>query len=278
MSRFFGVIFVIGIFAGITLAYPKFDFTWKVVNIYDGDTIRVEHWNIVDKIRILGIDSPEIIWPYTQIKPYKFYWCWDQAKNFAINLLSGKVVKVYYDTQAKKTDKYWRKLRYLFLPYNKNWTIIYIPYGALAIYKWYAKVYKNENFALKKAYYRLQNIAKNKKIWIWSDYCKQQDQFIKQKYLNSDKQDYPSLDLFNNSNFVDNNLDFSKKDIINCGYTYHKPWCDIKGNIARNGEKIYHLPGWKYYNQTIINPYKGERWFCNEKKAKACWRRPSYAR
>jgi micrococcal nuclease len=44
--------------------------------------------------------------------------------------------------------------------------------------------------------------------------------------------------------------------------------CDIKGNISlRKGERIYHLPGQRYYGKTVISPEKGERWFCTEEEA-----------
>ena len=50
--------------------------------------------------------------------------------------------------------------------------------------------------------------------------------------------------------------------------------CVIKGNISSSGEKIYHLPGQKYYNQTVIDESKGERWFCTEEEAQAAgWRK-----
>lgn len=51
--------------------------------------------------------------------------------------------------------------------------------------------------------------------------------------------------------------------------------CVIKGNISyRTGEKIYHLPGQKYYNATVISREHGERWFCSESAAKnAGWRK-----
>lgn len=48
--------------------------------------------------------------------------------------------------------------------------------------------------------------------------------------------------------------------------------CLIKGNISNSGEKIYYLPGQRYYNQTKIDEAKGERWFCTEEEAqKAGW-------
>ncbi len=50
--------------------------------------------------------------------------------------------------------------------------------------------------------------------------------------------------------------------------------CLIKGNINNKGEKIYHMPGQKYYSQTVIEPEKGERWFCTEQEAtSAGWRK-----
>jgi endonuclease YncB( thermonuclease family) len=50
--------------------------------------------------------------------------------------------------------------------------------------------------------------------------------------------------------------------------------CRIKGNIGSAGERIYHVPGGRFYDQTQINTVKGERWFCTEAEAMAAgWRR-----
>ena len=58
------------------------------------------------------------------------------------------------------------------------------------------------------------------------------------------------------------------------GCTTPPPGCVIKGNISSKGEKIYHMPGQRYYNATIIEPSKGERWFCTEAEALANgWRK-----
>ncbi len=53
------------------------------------------------------------------------------------------------------------------------------------------------------------------------------------------------------------------------GCTSPPPGCAIKGNISSSGEKIYHVPGGASYNQTLINPSEGERWFCTEAEAVA---------
>ena len=50
--------------------------------------------------------------------------------------------------------------------------------------------------------------------------------------------------------------------------------CIIKGNISSSGEKIYHLPGQRYYEKTQIDESKGEQWFCSEENATAAgWRK-----
>jgi endonuclease YncB( thermonuclease family) len=50
--------------------------------------------------------------------------------------------------------------------------------------------------------------------------------------------------------------------------------CNIKGNISSKGERIYHVPGQKFYAKTKISEGKGERWFCSEAEARAAgWRR-----
>lgn len=51
--------------------------------------------------------------------------------------------------------------------------------------------------------------------------------------------------------------------------------CDIKGNVNRRGERIYHRPEDRHYRQTRISPSRGERWFCSVEEAhRAGWRSP----
>ena len=66
-------------------------------------------------------------------------------------------------------------------------------------------------------------------------------------------------------------------ELAGCPYgcTEEIPGCNIKGNISsKSGEKIYHMPYQRYYDQTVINPDYGERWFCTEEEAVANgWRK-----
>lgn len=50
--------------------------------------------------------------------------------------------------------------------------------------------------------------------------------------------------------------------------------CRIKGNINQSGERIYHVPGQPYYDDTRVDVLKGERWFCTEAEARSAgWRK-----
>lgn len=53
------------------------------------------------------------------------------------------------------------------------------------------------------------------------------------------------------------------------------PGCRIKGNVSYNGgNRIYHLPGQRYYDKTVVTEARGERWFCSEEEARSAgWRR-----
>jgi endonuclease YncB( thermonuclease family) len=51
--------------------------------------------------------------------------------------------------------------------------------------------------------------------------------------------------------------------------------CNIKGNINREGERIYHTTDSRSYGETEIDEARGERWFCTEAEARReGWRAP----
>lgn len=59
---------------------------------------------------------------------------------------------------------------------------------------------------------------------------------------------------------ISKGVEFGFKNVLND--------CTIKGNVSSNGEKIYHFSGQEYYNETIIEPDKGEKIFCSSEEAK----------
>ncbi|MEK9661560.1 MAG: hypothetical protein VW644_07495 [Alphaproteobacteria bacterium] len=54
----------------------------------------------------------------------------------------------------------------------------------------------------------------------------------------------------------------------------HDPGCEIKGNIDRAGNRVYHVPGGQYYVSVVVDAAAGERWFCSIADAEAAgWRK-----
>jgi hypothetical protein len=52
------------------------------------------------------------------------------------------------------------------------------------------------------------------------------------------------------------------------------PECTIKGNISRNGERIYHMENQIFYARIKMDKGGGRRWFCTPEEAEAVgWRR-----
>jgi hypothetical protein len=61
---------------------------------------------------------------------------------------------------------------------------------------------------------------------------------------------------------------------LSAGTSAAQEGCNIKGNVSTQGERIYHVPGQRYYDDTRISASHGERWFCSEEEARAAgWRR-----
>lgn len=62
--------------------------------------------------------------------------------------------------------------------------------------------------------------------------------------------------------------------VVSPAFAQESSACNIKGNVNTKGERIYHVPGQKYYDRTRIEASHGERWFCSEEEARAAgWRR-----
>ncbi len=51
--------------------------------------------------------------------------------------------------------------------------------------------------------------------------------------------------------------------------------CGIKGNISARGDRVYHMPGTRWYARTVIETGTGERWFCSAEEAEAAGWRPA---
>lgn len=82
-----------------------------VTRIVDGDTIVVDINGTQEKIRLIGVDTPETV---DSRKPVQCFG--KEASVFTKKLLEGNQVRLESDLSQGDRDKYGRLLRYVFLP------------------------------------------------------------------------------------------------------------------------------------------------------------------
>ncbi len=84
------------------------DRLYRVVQVFDGDTIVVQRGNDRDTIRLLGVDTPETHHP---TKPVQCYG--PEASAYTTRRLFGKLVRLEDDVE--RHDVYGRRLAYVYL-------------------------------------------------------------------------------------------------------------------------------------------------------------------
>lgn len=99
---------------------------FTVIRIVDGDTIVINMNGTQEKIRLLGVDTPESVDPRKPVQCFG-----KEATLFTKDLLEGKHVRLESDSTQGNRDKYGRLLRYVFLPDGTfiNRSIIAEGYG-----------------------------------------------------------------------------------------------------------------------------------------------------
>lgn len=207
---------------------------YKVVSVVDGDTIKVYYQGALTSVRLIGVNTPETVDPRKSVECFG-----KEASNYLKNKLNGRTVRLVTDSTQTDRDKYNRLLRYVYLgDEDVNLAIIASGYG----YEYtYSVPYQ------KQAEYRAaQKSAESSKKGLWAD----------------------------NACVAQSAAGTTDSSVSNGGNTVGIEKCDIKGNINSRGERIYHVPGQRYYDRTKINTSAGERWFCSERDAvSAGWRK-----
>jgi len=84
---------------------------YKVTQVVDGDTLKLEIDGREETVRLVGIDTPESVDPRKPVQCFAV-----EASNKLKELVSGKNVLFEYDTKQGHTDKYGRLLLYIWLP------------------------------------------------------------------------------------------------------------------------------------------------------------------
>lgn len=208
-----------------------------VSSVVDGDTIKVNINGTTETLRLIGIDTPEVVDPRKPVQCFGV-----EASNKAKELLSGKSVRLEADPTQGERDTYGRLLRYVFTSDGTNFNKLMIQEGYAFEYTY------NLPYKYQTEFNQAESYARTNKLGLWAD-------------------DTCAGVATPVSTSSDTNTNTNSN--TNTGATGE---CVIKGNIST--EKIYHLPGCDSYNKTVIDESKGERWFCTEEEAVAAgWRK-----
>ncbi len=209
---------------------------YEVVKVVDGDTIDVSINGKTERIRLIGINTPETVDPRKPVECFGV-----EASNKAKELLSGKKVTLESDSSQGERDQYDRLLRYVFLEDATNINLQMIQSGYAYEYTY------NLPYKYQKEFKEAQQQASVSKIGLWGDTCQTP---VTQTQPPS-ATPVPFSAPISNSNS-----------------------CTIKGNISSSDEKIFHTISCGSYSKTVIDESKGEKWFCSEQEAlDAGWRR-----
>jgi micrococcal nuclease len=130
---------------------------YTVVEVVDGDTIKVDIAGKIETVRLIGIDTPEIANPRSPREDY----FGPEAARYAKQLLENQSVYLIPDPMQSNRDKYNRLLRYVFL---EDGTLI----NAKLIAEGYAYNYIYEPFQFMKQFDYLEKQAKEKQLGLWS--------------------------------------------------------------------------------------------------------------
>ena len=131
---------------------------YKVVKVVDGDTIDVDINGKVTRLRLIGMDTPEVVDPR---KPVQCFGREASAK--AKELLSSQSVGLESDPSQGELDKYGRTLRYVYLADGRSFNKLMIEEG-------YAHEYTYDtSYKYQAEYKQAQKDAENAKRGLWAD-------------------------------------------------------------------------------------------------------------
>ena len=195
----------------------------RVVGVSDGDSLRVSVDGVTERLRIIGIDAPEL----------RGNECYaQQSASKMQSLVQSKDVRIIADPTQADRDVYDRLLRHVF-------TLDGVDVGRTMIDAGLAEEYTYDRaYASQSQFRAAQAVAREAGIGIWGE------------------------------------CDIVQAAPVPLVGGQEDETCVIKGNISRKKEKIYHVPGQRHYDETIIDELDGEQWFCTEQDAvDAGWRK-----
>ncbi len=112
---------------------------YEVKRVDDGDTIEIFRYGRKEKVRFIGIDTPETV------DPRKVVQCFGkEASAKTKQLLTGKTVRIEFDPVVGERDKYDRLLAYVWLG-NELINLALLREGYAHEYTYRSQIYKYQS-------------------------------------------------------------------------------------------------------------------------------------
>lgn len=140
---------------------------YSVTKVTDGDTIQVDMDGTIEKVRLIGINTPETVDPRNPVQCFG-----KESSDRMKDLVEGKIVRLEFDESQDVRDTYGRLLAY-----------VYLEGGEMVNRKMIAEGYAYEYTYLNPYKYhtefrQLQNIARLSSRGLWSaDTCNGEKNF-----------------------------------------------------------------------------------------------------
>ena len=128
----------------------------RVVGVHDGDTITVRLSAGTEKVRLVGIDTPELDDVREEYRAAA-----REARDFARREIEGKTVVLERDPRQGDRDKYGRLLRYVVLGDGSSFNGTLVRTG-------HAWVYDRFQFVRKSEFKSLEAEAKRERLGVWA--------------------------------------------------------------------------------------------------------------
>lgn len=131
----------------------------KVIDVVDGDTIKVLIGETMEKVRFIGVNTPETVDPRTVVECFG-----EKSSEETKNKLTNQIVWLESDSTQGDRDKYGRLLRYVWIDEAK------IDFGKTLISNGFAHEYTyNIPYKYQESYKLAQSEAEQNKKGLWSD-------------------------------------------------------------------------------------------------------------
>ncbi len=182
----------------------------ELLNVIDGDTIKVKYNGKTETIRYLLIDTPEVRHQTLGNQPLG-----DEASSRNKQLLKDATVSLEFDV-GDRYDDFGRLLAYVYADGESVQQVLLQEGLARVAYVFAPNTRHLDSFE------EAETIARQAELNIW-----QYEQYVTKR-----------------------GFDKTKVKEVKTSETKANEKCLIKGNINSENKKIYHIPSGKYYDQT----------------------------